>query len=516
LSDLYQVFDDSQQRKTEFYAALDLGSNSFHLVVARVVADAVQVVSKVKHKVRLAEGLDDKNILSDEAIARGITVLESMKETLQGVPRPSIRIVATHTLRRARNARAFIRAARKVFPYPIEIISGNEEARLIFVGIASNSAYSDDRLIFDIGGGSTEFAIGGGTGATQPKICKSIQMGCVSFQQRYFMDGTDSAVISAKNTRQAITAAKIELELAAGNLNKHSWQRTIASSGTARAISSVINIQNARSLDSAINQAELMNLLRQCIDIKHYEDFNFEGLSEDRKPVFVAGLCIMIAIFQSLNIDEVLFSESALREGVLYELQPTHSSQNVRVRTAQSLATRYDIDTQYAHKVLSSCMYIFDHVKDDWALDLPIYRHLLGWAALLHEVGLQINSRGLQKHASYVLLNSEMPGFNQEQQQIIGFLVRFHRKKIKQEDWLTDLSIDTDKVLQILAILRLGVLLNINRHLPTLPEFSIKVDENDIKLGFAQDWYELSPMLLADISRENGYLKHIGMHLTLL
>lgn len=512
LSDLYQVFDDSQQRKTELYAALDLGSNSFHLVVARVVANAVQIVSKVKHKVRLAEGLDDKNTLSPEAIARGISVLESMKETLQGVPRSSIRIVATHTLRRARNAKAFIRAARKVFPYPIEIISGNEEARLIFIGIGSTSAYAETRLIFDIGGGSTEFAIGGGMGGTQPKICKSVQVGCVSFQQRYFFDG----IVNSQNTRQAITAAKVELELAAGNLNKHSWQRAIASSGTARAISSVINLQKGRPFDSPVSYRELIDLLAQCKTVGHFQDFTFEGLSEDRKPVFTAGLCIMIAAFQSLNITEVVFSEAALREGVLFELQPTHSSQNVRVRTAQSLATRYDVDTNYAHKVLSSSMYIFDLVKDTWSLDLPIYRHLLGWAALLHEVGLQINSRGLQKHSSYVLLNSEMAGFNQEQQHIIGFLVRFHRKKIKKEEWLSDLSVDSSKVLQILAILRLGVLLNINRHLPTLPEFSIKVDSNDIKLGFAQDWYELSPMLLADISQENSYLRHINMHLTLL
>ena len=509
MSDLYQVFDDSQQRKTELYAALDLGSNSFHLVVARVVADAVQIVSKVKHKVRLAEGLDDKNNLSPEAIQRGVAILENMQETLQGIPKYSVRVVATHTLRRARNARTFIRAARKVFPYPIEIISGNEEARLIFVGIGSNSAYSEDRLIFDIGGGSTEFAVGSGT---DPRICKSVQMGCVSFQQRFFEDGH----ISSANTKQAITAAKLELELAAGNINKHAWQHTIASSGTARAICSIINTQQNRSLDAAVSHAEMLDLLAECIRIGHFENFTFEGLSEDRKPVLCAGLCIMIGVCQSLKIDKVLFSESALREGVLFELQPTHNTQSVRVRTAQSLATRYDVDTGYAHKVLSSCMYIFDHVKDAWEFDLPIYRHLLGWAALLHELGLQIHSRGIQKHSSYIILNSELPGFNQEQQLIIGFLVRFHRKKIKQDETLEDLSLDKRKVLQILAILRLGVLLNINRHLPDLPEFSIQVEANDIKLGFAQDWFELSPMLLADISRENNYLKQINMHLTLL
>ncbi len=509
MSDLYQVFDDTQQRKTEFYAALDLGSNSFHLVIARVVADAVQIVSKVKHKVRLAEGLDDNAMLSDEAIARGVSVLESMKESLQGVPRPSIRIVATHTLRKARNARSFIRAARKVFPYPIEIISGNEEARLIFVGISSNNANAGSRLIFDIGGGSTEFALGDGA---DPVLCKSVQMGCVNFQQRYFKKHE----ITAKNTQAAITGAKVELELAAGNINKHKWDLTVASSGTARAIASVLNIRHARPLDHPVSYNELSALLQDCIAAGNSEALNFDGLSEDRKPVFCAGLCIMIAVFQSLNIEQSVFSEAALREGVLFELQPTHNSQSVRVRTAQSLATRYDVDTKYAHKILSSCMYIYDHVKEEWEFDLPIYRHLLGWSALLHEVGLQINSRGLQKHSSYILLNSEMPGFNQEQQQIIAFLVRFHRKRIRPQDWLVDTSFDSQKIIQLLAILRLGVLLNINRHLPTLPEFSIKVEAQDIKLGFAQDWYDLSPMLLADISKENSYLQQIDYHLTLL
>ncbi len=509
MSDLYRVFDETQQRKTELYAALDLGSNSFHLVVARVVADAIQIVSRVKQKVRLAEGLDDNHVLSQEAISRGVSTLESMRDSMQGIEPDAIRIVATHTLRRAKNAREFLRQARIVFPYPIEIISGNEEARLIFVGIGSNSSYSGERLIFDIGGGSTEFAIGSGTEA---KITKSIQMGCVSYHKRFF----ESGEITKKSVRKAVTASKVEFELAAGNLNKYKWEQTVASSGTARAICAVVNTDKGRELDAPVSYQELLDLLTKCSRLGHYDALSFEGLSDDRKPVFAAGLCILIGICQSLDISELMFSESALREGVLFELQPSHSSQNVRVRTAQSLATRYDVDTNYAHKVLTSCMYIFDKVKEDWQLNDPSFRHLLGWAALLHEVGLQIHSRGLQKHSSYILLNSEMPGFNQPQQQIIAFLVRFHRKKIRSDDVLSDTIIDAQTLTQLLVILRLSVLLNINRHQPNLPEFTIQVSGTDIKLGFAQEWFELSPLLLADISKENAYLKSIGMHLTLL
>jgi exopolyphosphatase/guanosine-5'-triphosphate,3'-diphosphate pyrophosphatase len=509
LSDLYQVFDDSQQTKTELYAALDLGSNSFHLVVARVVSDSVQIVTKVKQKVRLAEGLNDQNHLSADAIARGVAVLESMKESMLGIETRAVRVVATHTLRRAKNSREFLRQARKVFPFPIEIISGNEEARLIFVGIGSNSSYTNERLIFDIGGGSTEFAIGSGI---EPKITKSIQMGCVSYQQRFFSTGE----ITKDATRKAVTAAKVELELAAVKLNSFDWQQTVASSGTSRAVCSVINTKHARALDAPVSYQELIDLLSQCTALGHSDALTFERLSLDRQPVFVAGLCILIAIFQSLHIPQMVFSESALRDGVLYELQPNHSSQNVRVRTAQSLANRYVIDTNYAHKVLSTCMYIFDNVKDDWQLHEASFRYLLGWAALLHEVGLQIHSRGIQKHSSYILQFSEMPGFNQDQQQIIAFLVRFHRKKIRKEDVLLETSIGDKQLLQLLMILRLSVLLNINRLQASLPKFTIAVDDADIKLGFAQEWFELSPLLLADIGRENSYLKNVDMHLTLL
>lgn len=509
MSDLYKVFDDSQQRKTEMYAALDIGSNSMHLVVARVVADAVQIVSRVKQKVRLAEGLDQHNILSQEAIARGIQTLELMQESLQGVDVGSMRIVATHTLRRARNAREFLKQARAVFPYPIEIIPGGEEARLIFVGIGSYSSFAGERLVFDIGGGSTEFAIGNGT---EPKICKSIQMGCVSYQQRYFNEG----MISKAQTRKAITAAKLELELAASNLNRFKWEQTVASSGTARAACAVINNAKGVSVDSPVSCKELRDILKQCIEIGESNALSFDGLSEDRKPVFAAGLCILIAICESLKIETFIFSEAALREGVLYELQPIHSSQNVRVRTGKSLATRYDVDTTFAYKVLTTCLYIFDRVKDTWGLNSQQLRHLLGWAALLHEVGLQINSRGIQKHSSYVLQNSELPGFNQEQQLIISRLVRFHRKKIRKEELLNEIIIDKAHFAYLLTILRLGLLLNINRQQPDLPEFSVEVEENKIKLGFAKEWFELSPLLLADISKESEYLANIDIALSIL
>ena len=509
MSDLYKVFDDSQQRKSELYAALDMGSNSFHLVVARVVADAVQIVSKVKQKVRLAEGLDSDHILSDEAIVRGVKTLESMQEALQGVDPSAMRIVATHTLRRAKNARAFLRAAKKVFPYPIEIISGSEEARLIFVGVGSHQANPGEKLVFDIGGGSTEFALGQGT---EPKLCKSLQMGCVVFNQRYFINGS----ICKQSANDAITAAKVELEIVAGKLKKYTWEHTIASSGSARSVCAIINSQLQQPIDSPITYEQLQQLLQSCLEKSHYSELCFDGLSEDRKPVFVAGLCILIGICESLQLSHITYSEAALREGVIYELQPTHSAQNVRVRTAQSLAIRNDVDTSFAHKVLTTSMHIFDNVKEAWQLNLPQHKHLLGWSALLHEVGLHINSRSLQKHSSYVLLNSEMPGFNQDQQSIIAQLVRYHRKKIKVDDIPQESSINAQHLGYLLVILRLSVLLNISRHNAHMPAFSITAEQHSVKLRFEKEWFTLSPMLLADLAKENTYLKALDINLSIL
>lgn len=504
----YTVFDESQQRKTEIYAALDLGSNSFHLVVARVVADAVQIVAKIKHKVRLAEGLNDQLVLSEEVMQRGLATLENMKDSLDGVDSSRIRIVATHTLRIASNARLFVNKAKQIFPYPIEIISGYEEARLIFVGVGSHSESQTRRLVFDIGGGSTEFAVGSGTDA---QICKSIKMGCVSYQQRYFKDGT----INSTNTAHAITSAKLELELAAGSLSRSNWEQTVASSGTAKALSAIINASKGVALDHPITHKDLTNLLNVCIKQGNSADLDLPEINEDRRPLFISGLCIYIAIVESLDLGEVIYSDAALREGVLYELQPNHNSQNVRVRTAQSLATRYDVDTKFAHKINNTCMYIFDKVKESWQIDTAENRHLLGWAALLHEVGLQINSRGLQKHSSYILLNADMPGFNQEQQTLIATLVRFHRKKIKIEESVLDYELHSKYFVKLLVILRLAVMLNINRTLPALPDFSVKAEENNLILGFNQHWFELSPMLIDDVINEDKYLQEIGINLVI-
>jgi exopolyphosphatase/guanosine-5'-triphosphate,3'-diphosphate pyrophosphatase len=503
---LENVFEDVESRDIDLYAALDIGSNSFHLVIARVVAGSLQTVQKIKHKVRLADGLNAKNILSDEAMERGLSTLESMAESMEGLKPKNVRVVATHTLRRAKNARVFLAKARQVFPFPIEIISGPEEARLIYAGIAHTTETLGKRLIIDIGGGSTEFAVGEGL---SPLMCKSVQMGCVSYQQRYFPDGK----ISKRAFSRAITAARQEIELVVGNLKRFTWDTSIGASGTIRSICAVLTAKAESENSVKITREGLTTLMQQCCEAGNSEAIDLPALTEDRRPVFAAGLSILIAIFRSLNLKELDTSNAALREGVLYESQEIDGSKNIRERTAQSLATRYDVDTHYAKKVWSTCIKIFESCSDDWNINSWDLRYLLGWSALLHEVGLQINSRGVQRHSSYIIEQTDLPGFNQEQQKILATLVRYHRKKIKIQELPSFINYSQETLLKLLCILRLGIVLNINRQETQLPEFGVKVSNMKVVLSFPENWFDLSPLLLADLEQENVYLENSGINL---
>lgn len=503
---LENVFESVETRDINLYAALDIGSNSFHLVIARVVADSLQTVQRIKHKVRLAEGLNDKNILSDEAMERGLKTLQSMADSMQGLDPLHVRVVATHTLRKARNAKTFLSKARKIFAYPIEIISGPEEARLIYLGIANTTQTDGNRLIVDIGGGSTEFAIGE---HLLPKICRSVQMGCVSYQQRYFAEG----LITKKAFQAAITSARQEIELVAGNLQRFNWETNIGASGTIRAICTILTSLAESENNVPITKAGLNELMQRCCDIGHADKLNLPGLTDDRKPVFAAGLSILIGIFRSLRIDKMEVSSSALREGVLYEAHDTGSNSTIRERTAQSLATRYDVDTMYAKKVWATSIKIYEQAAKPWQIDTWDLRHLLGWSALLHEIGLQINSRGVQRHSSYIIEQTDLPGFNQEQQKLLATLVRHHRKKMKLSEFPSFVNYSEDVVFKLLVILRLGILLNINRQEDQLPEFDVEVLDRKIILNFPENWFDLSPLLLADLQQENQYIEATGMSL---
>ncbi|MEP1552013.1 MAG: exopolyphosphatase [Paraglaciecola sp.] len=500
------AFDSVEVRDSSKVAALDIGSNSFHLVVARIVAGSVQILHRVKQKVRLADGLGKDGVLSEEAIQRGLKTLEVIAESLQGFEPENVRVVATYTLRKAKNAKDFLKAAKAVFPFPIEVIAGVEEARLIYQGVAHTNHQQGQRLIVDIGGGSTEFIIGE---AFEPKILRSLQMGCVSYTNRFFKNGE----LKPKNFLKAITSAQQELEMIDKQYRQLGWKTCIGTSGTIKVIIELASHLDSTTPENCVSKSDLYALMDLCCDAGNSENLKLEGLSIDRQPVLAAGLSILIAVFNSLKIEAMEFSPAALREGVLYEMEDHLQHLDIRERSAQSLATRYDVDVEHAKRVFNTTMALHQECKKAWKIDNKELKNLLGWAALLHEVGLQINTRGIQRHSAYILQNIELPGFGQEQQNLLASLVRFHRKKIRVDEIPEFTILGQEQVHKLMTLLRLGVLLNIKRQDNILPELSITTKGETVTLRLPENWLQNKPVFSADLERECNYLKELDFTL---
>ena len=487
-------------------AALDLGSNSFHLVVARVVASDVQILHRLKLRVQLAEGLGEDGYLSADALQRGLDNLKILAESLNDFHPDQVRIVATYTLRKARNAGDFVRAARDILPYPVEVISGAEEARLIYLGVAHTTYHDGKRLVIDIGGGSTETIIGQDFDAL---LLKSLPMGCVTYTNRYFDDGH----ISADNFAAALSHARQEIEPVSDLLVRLGWTHCLGSSGTVKAIVSL-----AESLGAArpghVTRSELAKVARHCIKAGHVDKLGDHGFSEQRRHVFPAGVAILSALFESLDIEALEYSSGALREGVLYEMEDRLENIDIRDRTAQSLVSRYVVDQEQAQRVRETTLMLYEQVKEDWQLTDPGLRNMLMRAALLHEVGLQINSRNVHRHSGYILQHVDMPGFNLEEQHLLATLARFQRKKIRRPEFNEFLQYDQPEIRHLVALLRLGVLLNFKRQKDTLPVISLEVDGNDMTLTFEPGWLDEKPTYRANLAREASQIGALGLTLT--
>ena len=498
------AFDSVEVRDTSKVAALDIGSNSFHLVVARIVAGSVQILHRVKQKVRLADGLNKDGTLSEEAIQRGLDTLEVIAESLQGFDATNVRVVATYTLRKATNAKEFLKAAKTVFPFPIEVIAGAEEARLIYQGVAHTNHQLGQRLVVDIGGGSTEFIIGE---SFEAKILRSLQMGCVSYTNRFFKSGE----LKPKHFDKAITCARQELEMINKQYKQIGWKTCIGTSGTIKVIIELAAQLDTTNRESTVSLSDLYTLMALCCAAGNSQDLKLAGLSVERQPVLAAGLSILIGIFKSLKIEVMEFSPAALREGVLYEMEDHMQHEDIRERSAESLATRYDVDVAHAKRVLATTMDLYQQCKKSWKIDNKELKNLLGWAALLHEVGLQINTRGIQRHSGYILQNIELPGFGQEQQSLLATLVRFHRKKIKVIEIPEFTILAEEQVYKLITLLRLGVMLNIKRQDDILPDIALTAEAQTLDIELPENWLQNKPVFSADIERESLYLKELGL-----
>ena len=484
-------------------AAIDLGSNSFHMVLAKADHGEIRILERLGEKVQLAAGIDEQRLLSEEAMQRGLDCLRRFAQLIIGLPEGAVRIVGTNALREARNRGEFIRRAEAILGHPVEVISGREEARLIYLGVSHSSADTPGkRLVVDIGGGSTEFIVGQ---RFEPLLRESLQMGCVSFTQRYFRDGK----ITPARYAQAYTAARLELMGIEHALRRLGWQEALGASGTIRAIGLVL--KEAGQGNGGINPTGLTWLKRKVLKLGEVDKLDLPGIKPDRRSIFPAGLAIMEAISDALSLEGMSHSEGALREGVLYDLLGRHQHEDVRERTLSALQERYHVDLEQAARVEEKALSAFDQVATDWELD-DEWRDLLIWAARVHEIGLDIAHYHYHKHGAYLIEHSDLAGFSRLDQQMLALLVRGHRRNIPKEK-LSDFADQGQSLLRLCVLLRFAILFHHIRGSQEMPKVTLQAGPQSLDIRFPADWLEANPLTQADFAQEADWLKRIGFTL---
>lgn len=487
------------------YAVIDLGSNSFHMLITRLLADSVQTVDKVKRKVRLASGLDKNNCLDQASIARGLECLSFFAERLQDIPASNIQVVATATLRLATNADEFLQQAEKILGRPVALLSGQQEAETIYLGVAHTSDSQGKRLVLDIGGASTELIVGEEFKANQ---VKSLDIGCVTYRKKYFADDK----LNEANFDKAISQAKHAVSSYVEPYKQHGWETVLGGSGTMQALSEILMARHQPSIITYQFLLEIKQALIACGDVNAIE---IEGLQTERKPVIASGLSILIALFESFAIKELMLSSGALREGLLYGMLPNMQAQMIRLRTIHSLAERFHIDQQHSLRIASQMDILFDLVSLSWKLERDNGYQLLMAACALHEIGLLLEYKRHQQHGAYILQNADLPGFDQADRQLIVALVKNYKSDIDLGLVEQQSAVPLEQAKQLLIILRLAVILCQRRQDDVLPPFSASIKEHKITIELPQAWLKAHPLIADELNQENQFITEIGYQLNL-
>ncbi|MDO9945755.1 exopolyphosphatase [Glaesserella parasuis] len=486
------------------FAAIDLGSNSFHMIVARIVNGSIQILSRIKRRVRLAEGLDEHRHLNQEAIDRGVACLALFAERLKGFSPENVKVVGTYTLRRALNNQDFLTQAQQVFPFPIKIISGQEEARLIYSGVSHTQPEKERKFVVDIGGGSTEMTIGDGFSLLR---AESRHMGCVSFAKRFFPAGE----LTQARFEQAYQTAMEKIDDLAWEYRELGWQHVLGSSGTIKTVSKVLIANGYR--DGLITEARLQTLIDRCLAFHSLKEIQLKGLLEERADVLVPGLAILLALFHTFHIQSMRYSDGALREGILYGVEGGFQVGDIRQRTAKALAEQFNIDQNQAERVKDTALRLFDQVTA-WKNKRQIQelREILQWASLLHEVGISINHNGVHRHSAYIIANRDLPGFDSEQQTLLATLMRYHLKRFRRHDLKIASRFQHRDILTLLRIFRLAVLLNRSRQATNIPmELNLSIQNSAWHLSFDRVFLAQNPLILADLLDEARYLQAVNL-----
>lgn len=482
-------------------ASVDLGSNSFHLQVARVVDGQVFPLDALREPVRLGAGLNADKILSADSQQRALDCLARFGQRLRGLEPDDVRAVGTNAFRIAKNIDAFLPVAEAALGFPIEVVAGREEARLIYLGVAHSLPPSRARrLVVDIGGGSTECIIGQ---SYRPIRLESLYMGCVSYTLRYFPDG----VVTADAMQRARLAALTELEVVAHEFSPSEWAQAVGSSGSARALSQIIG--ESSGLDEGVITLDgLESLVRRGIRSGGFDPRDYPQVRTDRMQVLAAGLAIMCSVFEAFGIERMMPAEGAMRQGILYDMLGRSGEKDLRGVTVSQFQRRYQVDVAQATAVEQTALAILGELDGGE----ESVRQQLRWAADLHELGLSVEHSGYHKHSAYILRNADMPGFSRAEQEALANLVLGHRGKLGKV--ATSLRHDLRRA-QIVA-LRLAALLHRSRHPPgSVPLQLLGCEQGLIRVSLDSDWLKAHPLTQAALTEEVRQWQLVGCELRL-
>lgn len=485
----------------ELIAAVDLGSNSFRLQVGRVVGDQIYPLDSVKEAVRLAEGITPQKTLDGPSQLRALDALRRFGERLRGFDADAVRAVGTNSLRVAKNANQFLVEAEAALGFPIEIIAGREEARLIYVGVAHTLPNpATQQLVVDIGGGSTEFIIGK---SFESLALESLYMGCVSYSIEFFSEGR----IDKKSLREAELAARKELQTISRQFKKIGWEQAVGSSGTAKAICDMIEL--AGYSDGGITREGLEMLKARLLKAGDLKAADLPGLRPDRVPVIPGGLAIMSAVFEELGLERMRFSEGALRLGVLYDLLGRYHHHDLRDATMRHFMRRYEIDDKQAQRVTDTALALLRQAEGEALAEDHPDRHFLDWAAHLYEIGISVAHSSYHKHSAYILGNADMPGFSRRDQARLARLVLAHRGKLQRVQGLEPNNRDWVLIL----CLRLAVLVHRARDDAGVPPMQLLPTPKGFRINADEDWLANSPLTAAALQEEVRQWASVGKEL---
>ncbi|MBM3978098.1 MAG: Ppx/GppA family phosphatase [Planctomycetes bacterium] len=497
-------------------AVVDLGSNSFHVLIARAGNGDFKVVDRLREPVRIAAGLDAHDRLTDEVQQAALECLARFGQRLAQIAPDHVRAVGTDALRRARNGKQFLSRASKALGHAIEILPGREEARLIYIGVAHDLPDIPGRqLVVDIGGGSTECILGEGR---EPLSADSLSMGCVGYSRRYFPGGE----ITRDGFRAAEIAAGSELQTLRSRYVNLGWERAVGASGTITATADVLaGMGLARD---GIEAEGLKRLRKEMIECGRSSRLDLPGLSADRRAVYPGGVAILRAVFEAFELQRLQVAGASIREGVLLDLCGRFHHDDAREHAVRRLAERWGVDREHAARVERTALALWRATAEDWELGDDLCRRLLTWAARLHELGLAVAYSGHHKHGAYLIANGDLPGFSREERGWVATLVQGSRRSLSKalfrplEDdaqELADGALDATRALRLCVLLRLAVLLNRSRSPAPLPALRCSVAPASFTLLLPADWLLAHPLTLADLEEEARVLRDVDLRFAL-